>query len=130
MATTIHYTDFDISFDTHPVSGDILLKTDRNAIKNSVKNLVLTQLNERPFEPSFGTRVLALLFAMMDDANIMEYEIRKFLEINEPRIYNVSVEIKPTQSQRQVEIRIVYTIRNLNNLQDSVSLNITSTGVS
>ena len=73
------YSDFDINFVAHPISGDIAIKRDSDAIKRSVRNIILTNHYERPFKPNFGANLRGLLFELADD--ITKYEIRK--QINE-----------------------------------------------
>jgi len=57
------YKDVSFSF-IHPATGDLLLATDIEAVKNSIKNIVLTPRGTRPFFPEFGTRVNNLLFEL------------------------------------------------------------------
>jgi len=57
------YKDVSFSF-IHPATGDLLLATDIEAVKNSIKNIVLTPRGTRPFFPDFGTRVNNLLFEL------------------------------------------------------------------
>ena len=57
------YKDVSFSF-IHPATGDLLLATDIEAVKNSIKNIILTQKGTRPFFPEFGTRVNNLLFEL------------------------------------------------------------------
>ena len=55
----------DVSFSfIHPATGDLLLATDIEAVKNSIKNIELTPRGTRPFFPEFGTRVSRLLFEL------------------------------------------------------------------
>ena len=56
------FSDFDLNFTAHPVTGDIVLKTDESAIKQSVKNLLLTRNFERPFHSEIGSPIRQLLF--------------------------------------------------------------------
>jgi phage baseplate assembly protein W len=77
----------------HPISGDVMIASDIDAIKNSVKNIVLTEVGTRPFNPEFGTRVTSLLFENIDIITqrqiTLEIEngIRKF----EPRVSSFNV---------------------------------------
>lgn len=57
------YKDVSFSF-IHPATGDVLPATDIEAVKNSIKNIVLTPRGTRPFFPEFGTRVSRLLFEL------------------------------------------------------------------
>ena len=53
------YSDLDITFERHPVTNDVVLKKDSDAIKRSLKNILLTNDFERPFKPNFGANLRA-----------------------------------------------------------------------
>tara|TARA_B100001250_G_C19788606_1_gene785357 strand:- start:91 stop:501 length:411 start_codon:yes stop_codon:yes gene_type:complete len=69
------YTDMDLNITPHPSSGDLVLKYDKDAVKRSLRNIMLTNDYERPFRPSFGANLRAQLFELADD--LTKYEIRK-----------------------------------------------------
>ena len=56
------FKDLAISFEANPNTNDFSAVTNENAIKQSVRNLVLTSFGERPFQPNIGSRVRGLLF--------------------------------------------------------------------
>ena len=74
------YTDIDLNLTAHPSSRDLTLKYDKDAIKRSLRNIMLTNNYERPFRPNFGANLRGLLFELADD--ITKFEIRKQAEIN------------------------------------------------
>ena len=82
------YTDMDLNITPHPSSGDLVLKQDKEAVKRSVRNIMLTNNYERPFKPNFGANLRALLFELADD--ITKFEIRKqiteAIQDYEPRV--------------------------------------------
>ena len=82
------YTDMDLNITPHPSSGDLILKYDKDAVKRSIRNIMLTNDYERPFRPGFGANLRALLFELADD--ITKFEIRKqiteAIEAFEPRV--------------------------------------------
>ena len=49
------YTDFDLSFETNPITSDLSKKTDVNAVKQSLKNIMMTNHYETPFDPTKGS---------------------------------------------------------------------------
>ena len=51
------YADLDLFFRPHPVTGDISLKYDTDAVKRSVRNIMMTNYYERPFKPGFGSNI-------------------------------------------------------------------------
>ena len=70
------YTDIDLNITPHPSSGDLVLKYDKEAIKRSIRNIMLTNNYERPFKPSFGSK--GTLFELADD--VTKFEIRRQIE--------------------------------------------------
>ena len=56
------YKDIDLCFRRNPVTGDIAVKENENAIKQALKNLMLTRPGERPFSPNVGSTIQDLLF--------------------------------------------------------------------
>ena len=64
MATrnTRQFTDFNLLFTSHPVTADVTLKNDEEAVKQSLRNLISTRNYERPFHPEIGCQIHALLF--------------------------------------------------------------------
>ena len=82
------YTDIDLNITPHPSSGDLVLKQDKEAVKRSVRNIMLTNNYERPFKPNFGANLRGLLFELADDITKMEIrnQISEALEMLEPRV--------------------------------------------
>ena len=58
------YADLDMNFTPHPITGDLTIKKDTDAIKQSIKNIMLTNYYERPFKPALGGGFRELLFAL------------------------------------------------------------------
>ena len=94
------YTDIDLNITPHPSSGDLVLKQDKEAVKRSVRNIMLTNNYERPFKPNFGANLRGLLFELADD--MTKFEIRKqiveALEMLEPRVSIEEIYLSQTQS--------------------------------
>lgn len=86
--TKTSYKDFDLSFKKHPVTGKLLVKKDDDAVKQAVKNLVLTNKYERPFSPEFGGDVRSRLFENFSPfiQSDMETRINTTLKNYEPRV--------------------------------------------
>lgn len=113
------FTDLDLTFAASPATGDIVRKYDENAIKQSVKNLVMTRNYERPFHPEIGSQVNNLLFEPFSPMlqAMLQQAITNTINNFEPRVelINVFVTLKPDNNTVDVSIvfRIVNTIRQL-----------------
>jgi phage baseplate assembly protein W len=81
------YSDLDLNFTIHPVKKDINRVTGDMAVISSIKNLILTNHYERPFQPNIGSNIRRLLFENMDNitASSIENEIRQTVLNYEPR---------------------------------------------
>jgi len=104
------YNDLSISV-IHPATGDALVARDLEAIKNSIKNIVLTPIGTRPFFPEFGTNVDNLLFENFNviTATVLEDEILNGVTKFEPRISNISVSAVPNEEQHVYKISITFS---------------------
>ena len=82
------FKDLSASFQTNPLSNDLIALKNESAIARSVRNLVLTGQGERPFQPVLGTGVSRLLFENMDKltAAAIRSELRTTIENYEPRV--------------------------------------------
>ena len=80
------YSDIDLTFAKKP-SGEIYKKTDAAAVKQAVKNLLLTNKYEKPFQPNFGGNLNDLLFELVDNDTVYEIDgaIREAIKRYEPR---------------------------------------------
>ena len=109
------FKDISLSFSRHPVTNDIVVLKNEDAIKKSVINLCRTKLNERFFNELLGTRIEDSLFDLNNDdiASILETEIENLLENYEPRITLNDVSVKAQQENNDLYIRIGYFITGL-----------------
>lgn len=101
----------DVSFTfIHPASGDLLLATDIDAVKNSIKNIVLTPLGTRPFFPEFGTRANDILFELADGftASQLKDEIERGVRKFEKRIANFQVSVTDDHERNAYRITTTF----------------------
>lgn len=108
MASNIRYSDIDLNFTAHPVTGDIVTLTNEAAVKRSVKNLVMTAFYEKPFHPEIGSNMGRLLFEPMTNATALEMRasIMNVIANYEPRVIvtGINVTINPDSYEYQVTI--------------------------
>ena len=113
-SSTRQFADLDLNFTPHPVTGDVGFKKDDNAIKQAVKNLVLTQNFERPFHSEIGSSLRSLLFepATPMTKEILRKTISDTITNFEPRVDLIDVEIRYTLDDTAVDVRIIFKIVN------------------
>ena len=112
MLTVINYKDFNLNFKSHPVTDDLLVVKDENAIKQSIKSLLLTVRGERLFNSSIGTRLKEVLFEPLDfaSASTIEREILRCLNKYEPRIRIQTLEVVPNDKEDGYDVTLIYVI--------------------
>jgi phage baseplate assembly protein W len=107
------YTDLDLFMTPHPVTKDVTTKKDSDAIKRSVKNIILTNKFERPFKPNFGASVRNMLFELNSGRKTKKFikEIEKMIETMEPRVNNVRVSMNESDTNT-LNLTVFYNIIN------------------
>jgi phage baseplate assembly protein W len=106
------FRDFLFSFKKHPGTNQLLTVTDEAAISQSVKNIVLTNHYEKPFDPFFGGNVIAQLFENFSPAYIdsIRYDIKNAILKSEPRVDTVTqVDIYDDSDRNAIGITIYFT---------------------
>ena len=109
------FKDISLSFTKHPVTNDVTVLKNEDAIKKSVINLCRTRINERFFNELLGTTIEDSLFETnLDDiASFLEREITVLLKNFEPRIRLTSVIVESLVDSYELQIRIEYDITGL-----------------
>ena len=112
MANSKAFKDIDLSFMPHPVSGDVRVLKNEDAVKRAVRNLVQTIDGERPFQSNLGTDVTRSLFDFVDygTASIITQQIFDVLRGFEGRIANTVVRVDPKPDMNTFEVFISYDI--------------------
>lgn len=123
MARTLEYKDIDLSFRRNPVTKDILVAKNADAVKKAMRNLIMTNLYETPFNPDKGSSVRASLFENFTPmtSEFLKNKIIEMLDRYEPRILVEKVEAIQRDDNNALEITIHFRIRNLQ-LQEQVTV--------
>ena len=108
------YTDLDLFFGKKTTSKDISKVTDIQAVKRSIRNLVLTNHYEKPFHPEIGSGVRGILFEPMTPltAHILTRKIEDVIENFEPRARLISVRALPNLDRNEYECTIEFYVVN------------------
>ena len=107
------FKDINLSFSPHPVTKDLTVLRNENAIKRSVRNIVQTIPTERFFNSILGSDVRGLLFDNFVDfgtASVIEDQIKIAIENFEPRVDNLQVNVDPRPDQNEFEVNILFDI--------------------
>ena len=110
------YSDLDLDFIPHRTTKDVLVKTGADAIKRSVRNLVLTNFYEKPFRPGIGSNAVKLLFDNMTPlvSNFLENAIYEVIQNYEPRVELIKVKVIPDYDNNGYTARLDFIVLNRN----------------
>ena len=118
------FRDFSLTFEKNAVTNDILALKNEAAIKESVKNIVLYNFYEKPFNPFFGGNIIGLLFE--NSTPSMELEIKnrieQSIETQEPRVTAVTVDVDFEEDQNDLQVEITYLILGIKPKFDNLSV--------
>ena len=118
------FRDFSLTFEKNAVTNDILALKNEAAIKESVKNIVLYNFYEKPFDPFFGGNIIGLLFE--NSTPSMELEIKnrieESVEIHEPRVTAVSVDVDFEPDRNELNCSVSYLILGMSPKFDDISV--------
>ena len=108
------YRDLDLFFGRKPVSGDVNTLTDVANIKRAVRNLILTNVYEKPFHPEIGSGVRDMLFEPMSalTAHVLTRKIEDVIENFEPRAKLVQVSTMPEFDKNAYSATISFYVQN------------------
>ena len=108
------YADLDLTFNRIPATGDVALRFDDQSVIASVRNLLLTNFYERPFQPDLGSNLNAILFepATGLTASILELEIRNVINNYEPRVQINELTISPNIDGNTFRVDMSFYIGN------------------
>ena len=106
------FRDFSLTFEKNAVTNDILSLKNEAAIKESVKNIVLYNFYEKPFDPFFGGNIIGLLFENSTPTMVLEVKsrIERAIEIYEPRVTAVSAVVQFEEDRNELNCKIQYLI--------------------
>ena len=109
------YSDLNLQFTPHPITGDVTRKTDTDAVRRAIRNIVLTNYYERPFKPGFGGNLIGLLFNLDTDRGLRKVseQLSETIRTFEPRVRDVSVRVNNEgMNTNTLELTIFYSIIN------------------
>ena len=111
-----YYVDFLNNFDTHPIHSTLAKVVNENSVKQSIRNLILTDLGERLFQPNIGSNIRRALFEPNDiitSENITHY-VTSTITQNERRAILLSVNVYPRPDQYSFNVNIIFSLINSN----------------
>lgn len=114
IQSQVYYSDIDTDLTINPISEDIGRITNENAIRRSIRNLLLTDYYERPFKPDIGSNIRKLLFELITPITIelLQKGISDVINNYEPRANLIDVVCTPYEDNNAIDVTIVFSIIN------------------
>lgn len=108
------FSDLDLNFSPHPVTGDLVRRFDEAAVKQSIKNLIMTRHYERPFHSELGSPIRELLFDLITPvtALMVRRGIIDLISNFEPRVKLLGVDVIPSEENNSLYVSITFKIVN------------------
>jgi len=113
------FADLDLKFILHPAYKDIRPITELDAVKNAVRNLVVTNKGERLFQPNVGSGIFDLLFENSDPYTItmVRDQVSDLISAYEPRVGGTNVEVELSDDGNNMHVTITYKITGIDPIQ-------------
>jgi hypothetical protein len=108
------FSDLDLNFTKHPVTKDVSKKVNENAIATSIRNLLLTNFYERPFNPELGSNLRKFLFEPIDNVttSLIQDSIFETIKNFEPRVIISEVVAAPNFDDQRYDVYVTFFVKN------------------
>lgn len=108
------FSDFLSDFTPHPITKDLARTKNDIAIKKSVRNIVLTMIGERMFQPSIGGNIRKVLFEPNDElmSEEIKFQITNALQKSEPRVNVLQTIVNRDEQNDTVNVGVYFMILN------------------
>lgn len=121
------YSDFLNDFTTNPITGLLSRVTNEESVKQSLKNLVLTNVGERFYDPNKGSKINQSLFELYDPANLemIRLQLREAINTYEPRAKLIDLRLNDNLENNEYYVTLIFSIINIPNETFALDLNVT-----
>jgi phage baseplate assembly protein W len=111
-----YFSDFLNNFDNHPVNTTLARVINENSVKQSIRNLILTNFGERLYQPTIGSDITKALFEPNDvvTAENITFFIKNTIKQNEPRAILLEVNVYPNPDRNLFDVNLVFSLINNN----------------
>ena len=113
MANTfVSYRDLDLNFTRHPVTHDVSQLTDTEAIKRSVRNLLMLKRGDKPFHPEINSGIYDSLFDLVNPLNVvlLRDNILRVIQTYEKRVKLTGIDVRPNLGGNEISIHLKMTV--------------------
>jgi len=120
------YSDFLMNFDKNPFTGYLAVATNEEAVKNSIRQLLLTNKGERFYDARKGGGIRDLLFELFDPLSMeaIKLDLRETIQAYEPRAIVHDIEVVGDINSNELSIKIIFGVQNIQNESFELDLHI------
>lgn len=123
------YSDFTTSFEMNPFTGMLARVTNEDAVKQSLRNLVLTECGERFYDSNKGSKIKQSLFELYDLAmyDVAKIQLMGALAFYEPRAKIIDIQFGAANKDidsNALQVKIIFSVINIPNATFSLDLNV------
>jgi len=124
LGLTKVYSDLDLDFGRNPINGDVNKKIDVEAVKRSLRNLILYRRNEKFFQPDFSADIQGLLFENNSPVylSVMRTSIENSIRNYEPRINNLKVDLIGDFDSNELLVKLTFSVASFPLNQQEVNI--------
>lgn len=113
LPNEVVYRDFNTTFNPHPVTGRLTILENNDSVERALRNIMLTNKYERPYQPELGANIVAKLFEPLDAISL--FQIQKEIEVAiknfEPRVEIIQIKADKA-GENGINVTLVYSILN------------------
>ena len=108
------YKDVSLTFARNVVTSDVVTVSGEDAVKRSLKLLIMSRAGETPFFPEFGSRIFGLLFEPIDPITtvLLQHEIQATIDAYEPRVNIRQFTVTPSSDEQGYDVDCLFNIVN------------------
>jgi phage baseplate assembly protein W len=112
LSTDVFYSDLKVNLGVHPFTQDITVNTNVEAVKRSIRNIIMTRRGERPYNPNYGTGLQYLLFENMSPGLVaaIRSEITTGIQNFEPRATVLDVRVSGSIDSNALTAAIIFSV--------------------
>lgn len=112
--TKTYYSDLNLTFKAHPVTGKVGILKNAEAVKRAVRNLIMTNWYEKPYQPNYGGNLITKLFENADFFTAVDIHdaIKEAIDNHEPRADVIDIVVDMDYDRNSVFVKIVFRILN------------------
>lgn len=114
MPSKNYFIDLDLNFQPNYIDRDVTIKINEDAVKRSLRNLILLRRFEKPFHPEVSSGIQDLLFENPSPVvySVLQGQIEELIRKYEPRVNNLAVGFYAEPDKNSVTLNIKFTIAN------------------